>query len=133
MAVGKPQDVPPETAIHRIGGAGVANLQLKPSEHVLQPPGISVLLGGTPQEAADLMRAAFPDPVQHARLHEEAGRVGSTTAAALRQVGFEVVPVPTRRLPSHGRLTHPEGTAGFTEANLEQLSRIFHETSTPGS
>ncbi len=133
MAVGKPEDVAPETAVYRVGGAGAANLQLKPSEHALQPPGISVLLGGTPQEAADLIRSAFPDPVQHARLHAEAARVGTTTAADLRQAGFEIVPAPTRRLPNHGRLTHPEGAAGFTEANLELLSQVFHETPTPGS
>jgi hypothetical protein len=133
VAVGKPEDIAPATAVHRIGGASVANLQLKPSEHTLQPPGISVLLGGTPQEAANLIRAAFPDPVQHARLHAEATSVGSTTAAAIRQAGFEVVPAPTRRLRNHGRLIHPQGTAGLTEANREQLSRVFQETPTPGS
>jgi hypothetical protein len=50
----------PGLVVHRIGGGAVANLRLKPRERSLTPPGISVILGGTPQDAADQMRQAFP-------------------------------------------------------------------------
>ena len=51
MDVGKPDQLAPETIVHRLGGGIVENLRLKPQEHGLMPPGISVLLGGTPMGA----------------------------------------------------------------------------------
>jgi anthranilate phosphoribosyltransferase len=48
--------VPDDVLIHRVGGGAVANLELKPAESRLTPPGISTLQGGTPAEAAEIMR-----------------------------------------------------------------------------
>jgi hypothetical protein len=50
-----------------------------------------------------------------------------TTAAAIRQAGFELIPDPTARFPNHARLIHPSGVAGFTDTNLAQLARVFHD------
>ena len=44
---------------HRIGGADASNLTLKPAEERLDPPGISVLIGGTPEQAAADFRRVF--------------------------------------------------------------------------
>jgi hypothetical protein len=98
--------VPPETVIHRIGGVNVENLRLKPREEALTPPGISVLLGGTPAQAAKQMRQAFPDPQKFARLHELANTVGTTTAAAIGQAGFGVMADPSAKFPQ-SRSDHP--------------------------
>jgi hypothetical protein len=51
--------------------------------------------------------------------------VGSTTVAALRQIGFEIVPDPTTRFPNHACLIHPDGIIGFNDANLAKLAQIF--------
>jgi hypothetical protein len=124
---GEPHAVSADAAVHRIGGARVENLRLKPQERILEPPGISVLLGGTPREAAERVQQAFP----HAAGLQRAARiVGSATAASIRRASFDVIALPTRHLPSHGRLTHPRGAAGFSDANLEVLSRVFRETIT---
>ena len=90
-----------------------------------------MLLGGTPQEAADQMRQAFPDPVQNARLWQDAQVVASSTVVAIIAAGFLVIPLPTRRLPNHGRITHTQGVAGFTDTNLARLVRIFQDSPTP--
>jgi hypothetical protein len=123
----------PETAVHRIGGGGIANLRLKPAEEGLRPPGFSVLLGGTPDEAAEQMRQAFPDPVKFARLHQQAETVGATTVAAIRAAGFDVLPDPSAKFPTHARIVHPDGAAGHSDTNLEQLTRAFTDAPTPRS
>ena len=89
------------------------------------PPGISILLGGTPQQEATQMRQAFP---RSRKWRRTAHTVGTTTAAALRQVGFEIVPDSTPRFSNHARLTHLDGVAGFTHANLERLAQTFRDT-----
>lgn len=125
MPIGKPEDISPETVVHRIGGGNVAILRLSHLDEKQMPPGISVLLGGNPQEAAAQMRRAFP----RARKWSEATHtVGTTTAAALREAGFEIVPDPTTRFPNHARLIHPRGIAGFTGENLETLAATFQNT-----
>jgi hypothetical protein len=111
--------------IHRIGGASVENLRLKPKEAKLNPPGISVLRTPTPGEAAAEVRAAYPDATG---LHEAAKTVGSSTIEAIRSAGFDVVPTPSKRLPSHYRLIHADGAAGFTDENLERLAQVFTNT-----
>lgn len=125
MAVGKPEDIAPEMVVHRVGGGSIANLRLSLLEQNLTPPGISLLLGGTPQGAATQMRQAFPNS---RKWRDSAHTVGTTTAVAIRQAGFELVPNPTARFPNHARLIHLSGVAGFTDANLEQLARVFHDT-----
>jgi hypothetical protein len=111
--------------IHRIGGASIENLRLKPKETQLNPPGISVLKAPTPGEAASEMRAGYPGATG---LHEAAKTVGSSTTEAIRSAGFDVIPVPSRRLPNHHRLTHPDGAAGFTDENLARLAEAFTNT-----
>jgi hypothetical protein len=125
MAAGKPEDIASETVAHRVGGGSIANLRLSLLEQKLIPPGISLLLGGTPQEAATQVREAFPSS---RKWRESAQTVGTTTAAAIRQAGFDLVPDPTSRFPNHARLIHPRGVAGFTDTNLAQLTRAFHDT-----
>ena len=117
-----------DIVVHRIGGAQVANLHLKPKEQALEPPGISVFLGGTPQEAAAQMRRAFPDPKKYRRLHEQSAIVGSTTVQAVHAAGFDVVPDPTARFPNHARLIHRQGVDGFADDSLEVLSQAFITT-----
>jgi hypothetical protein len=111
--------------IHRIGGGSLENLRLKPAEAKLNPSGISVLRGGTPAEAAEQIKAAFPGAT---KLQESAKIVGSTTEDAIRGAGFDVLPDPTRRFPNHHRIVHPEGAAGFTDENLALLSEAFTDT-----
>jgi hypothetical protein len=120
-----------DTVVHRIGGKEIANLRLKPREEALQPPGISLLAGGTPTEAAQQMRQAFPDPVKFARIREACCMVASATVAAIQAVGFDVRAEPSIKFPNHARLTHPDGIAGFSDANLARLVRVLQETATP--
>jgi hypothetical protein len=100
-------------------------LRLSPVDRRQTPPGISVLLAGAPQQAAAQMRQAFPGS---RKWQATAQTVGSSTAEAVRQAGFEIVPDPTSRFPNHARLIHPAGVAGFTDANLGALSAAFHDT-----
>ena len=115
----------PETPVHRIGGGNIANLRLKPAEEALPPPGFSVLLGGTPGDAAEQMRQAFPDPRKFARLHRLAEMVGTGTVAAIRAAGFDVLPNPSTKFPNHAGLISPDGVGGFSDANLERLAQAF--------
>jgi len=111
--------------IHRIGGATVENLRLKPAEANLNPPGISVLKTATPGEASAQMRKAFPKATG---LHEAAKTVGTSSEVRIRSVGFDIMPNPTKKLPDHYRITHPDGAAGFTDENLERLAQVFANT-----
>jgi hypothetical protein len=113
-----------DAVVHRIGGAAVANLRLGPLDATAAPPGLSVLVGGTPHQAAARMWAAVPSRKWLAL----AGTVGTTAAAAIRAAGFDVIEWPTPKLPNHARITHPDGTAGFTDANLAVLAAAFHTT-----
>jgi len=72
------------------------------------------------------MPEAFPAAE---RLHEVAQVVGSTTVDKIRSAGFDVIPNPTKKLPNHYRLIHPEGVMGFNDENLARLSAIFTDTS----
>lgn len=101
------------------------NLRLKPVEATLNPPGISVLEAPTPSQAAADMRAAYPNSTG---LNEAAKTIGSTTAEAIRRAGFDVISVPSKRLPNHHRLIHPDGAAGFTDENLARLAQEFVNT-----
>jgi hypothetical protein len=131
MVVGKPEEIAPDTIVHRIGGSGIENLRLKARERNLDPPGISVLLGGTPAAAAEQIRQAFPDPEKFARIRQQAQTVGSAIAAQIRRAGFEVAPDPSPKFPNHARLTHPAGVAGFIDEYLEALAAVFQDTATP--
>jgi hypothetical protein len=103
----------------------VANLRLSPLDAQQTPPGISMLVGGTPQEAAAQMRRAFP---RSRKWQETAHTVGTTTAVAIRETGFELLSDPTSRFPNHARLIHPSGVAGFTDEHLTTLAAIFRNT-----
>lgn len=125
MVADVPEDIAPETAVHRVGGGNVENLRLSALELELDPPGISLLLDGTPQEAASQMKQAFP---RSKKWNQAAATVGTASVAAVRQMGFDIEPDPTSRFPNHARLIHPDGAAGFSEANLEGLERVFSDT-----
>lgn len=108
---------------HRIGGGDANNLALRPQEALLNPPGISVLLGGTPEEAAADMRRVFGPK---SSLGKKARVIGSAALDAVRALGFDVIPDPSHNFPNHGRLIHPaESTAGFRPENLQTLSQAF--------
>ena len=112
--------------LHRISGGSVENLRLKPQEVTLTPPGISLLQSPSPGEAARQILEAFPAAD---RLHEATRVVGSTTVDNIRSAGYDVIPSPTRKLPNHYRLIHPEEARGFNDANLTKLSTMFTDTS----
>ena len=44
------------------------------------------------------------------------------------RAGFGVVATPSVALPNHHRVTHPDGAAGFTDANLARLAEAFQTT-----
>jgi hypothetical protein len=111
--------------IHRIGGGGVENLRLKPRETALKQPGISVLKAQSPGAAAQQIRSAFPAAKA---LHSAANTVGSTTETLIRAAGFDIIHVPSQTLPNHYRIIHPNGAAGFSDANLAHLSQVFTDT-----
>jgi len=111
--------------IHRIGGATVENLRLKPAEEQLEPPGISVLKFATPGEAAAAMRAALP---RAKGLHEAAKTVGTTTEEAIRSAGFDIIADRSNKFPTHHRIVHPDGVAGFNDTNLAHLAAAFANT-----
>lgn len=117
--------ITPDTVVHRIGSGHKENLQLSQLEKELIPPGISVLLGRTPQAAAQQMRNAFP---RSRKWLESSRRVGTTTVQAIKEAGFEIRFDPTDRFPNHARLIHPSGVEGFTDENLERLAQAFEET-----
>jgi hypothetical protein len=111
--------------IHRIGGASVENLRLKPREATLDIPGISVIKAPSPAAAAQEIRSGLP----RARLlHDQARTIGSTSEQAVRDAGFDVLPAPSAALPNHHRITHPAGAAGFTDENLGRLAEAFVNT-----
>jgi hypothetical protein len=112
--------------MHRIGGSSVENLRLKSREATLNPPGISLLHAPSPQAAVRQIREAFPAADE---LYAAAQVIGSTTVEKIRSAGFDVIPYPTKRLPHHYRLIHPDGVAGFNDENLARLSAGFTETS----
>lgn len=113
-----------DLTVHRVGGAAVADLRLNPQDAGAIPPGISVLIGGTPEEAADQMRTTFPGRRWRAR----SATVGSAVVAAIRSAGFDVIAAASTKLPNHGRIVHPAGIAGFTDANLAALSAAMNVT-----
>jgi hypothetical protein len=112
--------------VHRVGGGDEKNLGLKPHEAKLDPPGISVLIGGTPADTAAAFRRVFGPK---SSLGKAARNVGTAESEQIRAAGFDVVPVPTSNFPNHGRIIHPtEGAAGFTPENLQRLSQVFSNT-----
>jgi hypothetical protein len=112
--------------VHRVGGGDEQNLSLKPHEAKLDPPGISVLIGGTLAETAAAFRRVFGPK---SSLGRAASTVGTAEIERIRAAGFDVVPAPTSNFPNHGRIIHPtDGAAGFTPENLEPLSQVFTNT-----
>ena len=112
--------------VHRVGGGDEKNLGLKPAEAKLNPPGISVLIGGTPADTAAAFRRVFGPKSSLGKL---ASTVGTAEIEQIRKAGFDVIPVPTKNFPNHGRIIHPtQGAAGFTPENLQKLSPVFTNT-----
>jgi RHS repeat-associated protein len=125
-----PPPPPPVNSFYfqRIGGGGVPNLRLKSREAKLDPPGISLLLTQRPEQAAWQMRAVFGPGT---RIFDATHVVGSISIEQIRLAGFDVMPNPTTFFPNHFRLIHPEGAAGFSDANLQGLSNLFMNTEVP--
>lgn len=111
--------------IHRIGGSDVENLRLKAKEAQLNPPGISVLKAASPAEAVRQLREAFPNAEE---LHEIAQLVASTSVEKIHSTAFDIIANPTRKLPNHHRIIHPDGADGFTDENLQKLAAVFVTT-----
>ena len=111
--------------IHRIGGASIENLRLKPREAALDIPGISVIMAPSPSEAAQEMRTGFP---RASGLHELAKTIGTASEVDIRNAGFDLLPTPSKALPNHYRLIHPDGVAGFNDENLARLAAVFQNT-----
>lgn len=42
--------------------------------------------------------------------------------------GFDIIPTPSAALPNHHRITHPDGVAGFNDANLGRLAEVFQNS-----
>src|SRR5580698_3023452 len=100
-----------ERCVHRVGGSNEKNFTLKPQEAKLDPPGISVLIGGTPVDTATAFRRVFGPK---SNLGKVATTVATAEIAQIQSLGFDVVPAPTSNFPNHGRIIHPtEGVAGF--------------------
>jgi len=97
---------------------------LKEREAKLDQPGISVLRAPSPEAAAQQLIAAFP---RAQMLHETAVIVASTSEELIRTAGFDIIHVPSQKLPNHHRIIHPNGVAGFDDLNLERLSEAFWE------
>jgi hypothetical protein len=116
----------PQGNIHRIGGATVENLRLKPRETALDIPGISVIMAPTADAAAQEIRTGLP---RAKMLHELAKTVGTASEEGIRSVGFDVIPAPSIALPNHHRVIHPDGANGFTDANLGRLAEVFRNSS----
>lgn len=55
-------------------------------------------------------------------------KVASADVATIRATGFDVIRDPTPNFGSHARLTHPNGSAAFTDENLLRLAAAFHQT-----
>lgn len=79
----------------------------------------------TVAEAARLFRAAFP---KAKRLLALTKIIGSTNIERIHAAGFDIMPDPSRNLPTHCRLIHPDGVAGFSEENLRKLATAFVDT-----
>ena len=116
--------LPDDVVVHRVGGAAVENLRLGPLDSPAIPPGLSVLAGGSPGQAAAQMRTAYPGRKWRAA----ASVVASASVAAVRAAGFDVVEMPTNKLTNHARLTHPAGVGGFTDDDLLRLAQAFQTT-----
>jgi hypothetical protein len=118
-------DVTPEAVVHRVGGAAVENFRLSAVDRAQSPPGLSVLLGGTAGEAALRLRTVFHRSKKWKVLSQT---VGSSTVAAIRAAGFDVIPDPTPNFPNHGRIIHAQGLGGFSDDRLSVLAGQFVTT-----
>jgi hypothetical protein len=72
-----------------------------------------------------IFRIAFP---RAKGLHEAARTVGSTSEELIRSAGFDVIQAPSKALPNHYRIIHPDGVAGFNDGNLARLAQVFVNT-----
>ncbi len=114
-----------ELAVHRVGPADIANFRLKKGDKKLHVPGISVLLGGSPEDAVAQMLRAYWDRGKYSRIHKLAESVSSATVDAIRKAGFDVIWAPTSHFHNHGRIIHVSGIVGFSDELLLPLLRSF--------
>jgi hypothetical protein len=111
---------------HRIGGASVENLRLKPREATLSPAGISVIKAPTPGAAATEIRMALP---KAKNLLEQARTIGSATEEGIRSAGFDVIAAPSVALPNHHLLLFPTIIGLFIQmawqASMTRIWRVL--------
>ena len=69
-----------------------------------------------PFQEPQVLHAAAPEPI------------ASTSEELIRSVGFDIIHVPSKTLPNHYRIIHPDGFAGFNDQNLAQLLQVFVNT-----
>lgn len=68
------------------------------------------------------MRNAFPKATG---LLNATDTVASGTANTVRGAGFDVIEDPTNKFSNHARIIHPGGADGFSDENLERLSKAL--------
>jgi len=117
--------VPGSEVVHRAGGS--STIALSARDAALDPPGFSVLIGGTPEQTAAAFRCVFGPKSTMAHLVMV---VGTAEVAKIRHLGFDVIAKPTNNFPNHGRVIHPTlGAVGFTPTNLAGLAKVFTDKS----
>ena len=95
--------------VHRVGGGEASNLGLKPPEARLDPPGISVLIGGTPAETAAAFRRVFGRSPTWGGLQAPSVRQRSSKSQRSASMSSRFRPAT---FPTHGRIIHPTGVGG---------------------
>lgn len=113
------------TKLFRIGGGNIDNLRLKSAELKLDPVGISLIRANSMDEAAKIMKEAYPNAINLHKLIDE-GKISEINAKSIREAGFDVIHNPTKGIgDAHARLIHPDGVSGFNDNNLKKLSKKF--------
>ena len=110
--------------IHRIGGASVENLRLKPRSGPRRPRDLRHR-APTAKVAANEMRTGLPK-AKGAPRGGENHRLDHGRSDSQRRLRYH--PHGLHALPNHHRIIHPEGVAGFNDENLARLAEVFVNT-----
>lgn len=120
--------LPDGTNIYRVSTEGPYNFDFNPRELAaiesgkLNPPGVSVIRAGSPEEATGIWNKAFPN--------RPATSVGEMNAQEIRAAGYDVIHDPSKGAlgENHARLIHPDGVKGFN-ADKDKLTTKFMKCS----
>ena len=105
------------------GGEKAKDWKLSRLEKGLDKPGAS-MISGTANEAAAEMRG-------HPTFKGNTDIQGTAKVSDIRAAGFDVIHWPTRDLPNHVRIIHPDGADGFNLENRQKLAEKFKNIPTP--